>query len=124
MELTAKISNYYENLRRKNINIHEKRLEEIYKNIPEIREIDGLIRDIALRASIEQIKNPNQDKSIEESEKIYKLKLKKMDFLEKKGYPRDYLDEIYNCKDCHDTGINEDKLKHTLLEKLKEIQNA
>ena len=118
MELTAKISNYYENLRRKNADIHEKRVEEINKIIPEIREIDGLIRDIALRAAIEQIKNPNQDKSFEESEKIYKLKLKKMDFLEKKGYPRDYLEEIYTCKDCHDTGINEDNEKCHCLKRL------
>jgi len=118
MELTAKISNYYENLRRKNADIHEKRVEEINKIVPEIREIDGLIRDIALRAAIEQIKNPNQDKSFEESEKIYKLKLKKMDFLEKKGYPRDYLEEIYTCKDCHDTGINEDNEKCHCLKKL------
>lgn len=118
MELTAKISNYYENLRRKNTDIHEKRVEEINKIVPEIREIDGLIRDIALRAAIEQIKNPNQDKSFEESEKIYKLKLKKMDFLEKKGYPRDYLEEIYTCKDCHDTGINEDNEKCHCLKKL------
>lgn len=118
MELTAKISNYYENLRRKNTDIHEKRVEEINKAIPEIREIDGLIRDIALRAAIEQIKNPNQDKSFGESEKIYKLKLKKMDFLEKKGYPRDYLEEIYTCKDCHDTGINEDNEKCHCLKRL------
>lgn len=118
MELTAKISNYYENLRRKNADIHEKRVEEINKIIPEIREIDGLIRELALRAAIEQIKNPNQDKSFEESEKIYKLKLKKMDFLEKKGYPRDYLEEIYTCKDCHDTGINEDNEKCHCLKRL------
>lgn len=118
MELTAKISNYYENLRRKNTDIHEKRVEEINKAIPEIREINGLIRDIALRAAIEQIKNPNQDKSFGESEKIYKLKLKKMDFLEKKGYPRDYLEEIYTCKDCHDTGINEDNEKCHCLKRL------
>lgn len=118
MELTAKISNYYENLRKKNIETHEKRVEEIYKKIPEVREIDGLIRDIALRASIEQIKNPNQDKSIEQSEKIYTLKLKKMEFLEKEGYPRDYLEEIYTCKDCRDTGINEDNEKCHCLKKL------
>lgn len=118
MELTAKISNYYENLRRKNLETQEKRLEEVYKKIPEVREIDGLIRNMALRASIDQIKNPNQDKSIEESEKIYKLRLKKMDFLEKKGYPRDYLDEIYTCKDCKDTGINEDNEKCHCLKKL------
>lgn len=118
MELTAKISNYYEDLRRKNSEIHEKRMEEIYKKIPEIRQIDALIRDIALRESMEQIKNPNQDRSLEASEKIYNLKLKKMDFLEKKGYPRDYLEEIYTCKDCHDTGINEDDEKCHCLKKL------
>lgn len=56
MELTTKISNYYENLRRKNAETHEKRVGEIYKKIPEIREMDALIRDIALKASIEQIK--------------------------------------------------------------------
>ena len=118
MELTAKISNYYEDLRRKNSEIHEKRMEEIYKKIPEIRQIDSLIRDIALRESMEQIKNPNQDRSLEASEKIYNLKLKKMDFLEKKGYPRDYLEEIYTCKNCHDTGINEDDEKCHCLKKL------
>ncbi|MDU2110402.1 MAG: ATP-binding protein [Peptoniphilus rhinitidis] len=117
MELTTKISNYYENLRRKNAETHEKRVEEIYKKIPEIREMDALIRDIALKASIEQIKNPDSDKSIEESEKIYKLKLKKMDFLEKRGYPRDYLDDIYTCKDCHDTGIIEDEVHLETTEK-------
>ena len=70
MELTAKISNYYEELRRKNSVVHEKRLEEIYKKIPEVRQIDGLIRDIALRASMDQITNPDADKSLEASEKI------------------------------------------------------
>lgn len=118
MELTAKISNYYENLRRKNSEIHEKRLEEVYKKIPEIRQIDALIRDIALRESINQIKNPNSDKSLEASEKIYNLKINKMDYLEKSGYPRDYLEEIYTCKDCHDTGINQDDEKCHCLKKL------
>lgn len=118
MELTAKISNYYENLRRKNSEIHEKRLEEVYKKIPEIRQIDALIRDIALRESINQIKNPNSDKSLEASEKIYNLKINKMDYLEKSGYPRDYLEEIYTCNDCHDTGINQDDEKCHCLKKL------
>lgn len=118
MELTAKISNYYENLRRKNTETHEKRLEEVYKKIPEIRQIDALIRDIALRESINQIKNPNSDKSLEASEKIYNLKINKMDYLEKSGYPRDYLEEIYTCKDCHDTGINQDDEKCHCLKKL------
>ncbi|WP_062551793.1 ATP-binding protein [Peptoniphilus phoceensis] len=118
MELTAKISNYYENLRRKNSETHEKRLEEVYKKIPEIRQIDALIRDIALRESINQIKNPNSDKSLEASEKIYNLKINKMDYLEKSGYPRDYLEEIYTCKDCHDTGINQDDEKCHCLKKL------
>ena len=118
MELTAKISNYYEELRRKNSVVHEKRLEEIYKKIPEVRQIDGLIRDIALRASMDQIANPDADKSLEASEKIYNLKLQKMDYLEKNGYPRDYLEEIYTCKDCHDTGINEDDEKCHCLKKL------
>ena len=118
MELTTKISNYYENLRRKNSEIHEKRLEEIYKKIPEVMQIDGLIRDLALRTSMEQIKNPDADKSLEASEKIYNLKLQKMDYLEKNGYPREYLEEIYTCKDCHDTGINEDDEKCHCLKKL------
>ena len=67
---------------------------------------------------MDQIKNPNADKSLEASEKIYNLKIKKMDFLEKNGYPRDYLEEIYSCEDCHDTGINEDDEKCHCLKKL------
>jgi len=118
MELTAKISSHYENIRRKNEETHEKRVEEIYKKIPEIREIDALIRNIGLKASIEQIKNPDADKSIENSQKIYNLKQKKMNILEKNGYKRDYLEEIYNCSECHDTGINENDKRCKCLKKL------
>lgn len=117
MELQAKISKYYDDINRKNKILEEKRREEIYEKIPEIKEIDALIRSIALKASMEQIKNPSEEKSIEHSEEIYNLKMEKVKLLEKNGYPKDYLEEIYNCEICKDTGFTEDGKKCRCLKK-------
>lgn len=117
MELQAKISKYYDDINRKNRMLEENRREEIYKKIPEIKEIDALIRNIALKASMEQIKNPSEEKSIEHSEEIYNLKMEKMKLLEKNGYPKDYLEEIHSCEICKDTGFTEDGKKCRCLKK-------
>lgn len=114
MELRTKISNYYENNRRKNEEIHEKRVEEVYKKIPEMRQIEALIKNIGIKAAIYQIKNPDSDKTIKDSQEIYNLKQKKDEILTKNGYPKDYLEEIYTCSDCHDTGVFNGKKCHCM----------
>lgn len=118
MELRTKINKYYEYINRKNKILEEKRREEIYDKIPEIKEIDSLIKNIALKASMEQIKNPSEERSIEHSEEIYNLKVQKTKLLEKNGFSKNYLDEIYSCEICKDTGITEDGKKCKCLQKL------
>lgn len=117
MKLSAKINKYYEDINRKNRILEEKRREEIYKKIPQIKEIDFLITKIGLNASLEQIKNPSEEKSIKHSEEIYNLKVEKVKLLEKNGYPENYLKEIYNCEICKDTGFTENGEKCRCLQK-------
>lgn len=114
MELTTKISSYYDNIRQQNEKIHRDRVEEIYKKIPEIRQIDGLIKSIGFKSVMDQIKSPDENRSIKDSQEIYDLKLKKEELLVKNGYSKDYLKEIYTCSDCHDTGVDDDKKCHCL----------
>ena len=84
----------------------QRRIKEIYKIIPRIKEIDmeknhngiNLLRLIGLdKEELEvQIQNMKQKNSYLIKEK-YKI-------LEQNGYPANYLDKIYKCIYCKDTG--------------------
>ena len=83
--------------------IEKKRYKEISEAIPEIREIDDWISSNASKCALLRIKGKKEDaRSLEED--IVALTKKKPALLAQNGYPTDYLDAIYICKDCHDTG--------------------
>ena len=87
---------------------HKQRLIDIYARIPEIQDID-----YALTAQMSElaklfISGKAQAGISELREKNLDLQMRKAELLTEKGYPSDWLDEIYSCPDCHDTGY----LKH------------
>lgn len=114
MELNREISKHYEDLRLKNEDLHRNRLEEIYRKIPEVKEIDEIIYSLGIKSSKEQILHPNADALLEASSEIENLKKEKKKLLTKNGYSENYLEPIYYCNDCKDTGYIEDKKCHCL----------
>ena len=90
-------------LRRTN-NVHERkrRLEEIYTNIPEYKELDASLPDIALK-NVQAILR-GQNISQNNSSELTIIDNKKRKLLTDNGYPADYLDPVYTCPDCKDTG--------------------
>lgn len=117
MDLYQKIAREYEKIRADNQQEQERRKAKIYRQIPQIKKIDEMIRTLGFQGSIEQIKHPNPDAALALSEEIFQLKLQKQHLLEKQGYPKDYLEPIYTCPICRDRGHTEEGKKCSCMER-------
>lgn len=98
------IMNGYAARRRENLYRQQQRKDEIYTVIPEIRAIDEKIAHISLDTARYMLFHPGEDKKDELHRQIYGLSMDKIDLLVRHGYPADYLDPIYTCSLCKDTG--------------------
>ena len=125
--LYREIEREYENLRRENIKERERRINKIYEEIPKIKEIDEYIRNIGIITAKEQILNPSKESAEKSNLEIVKLRASKENLLKEAGYERDYLDEIYTCEKCKDTGYVRGKkcscLENRLAKELYSISN-
>lgn len=98
------IMDSYARTRHENLMEHQRRKEEIYDAVPEIRAIDEKIAHISIEAAKYQLFHPETDGRAALRQKIYDLSMEKVDLLVIHQYPADYLDDIYTCPDCRDTG--------------------
>ncbi len=93
---------YYKN-QIENRALENDRKKEIYDKIPRIREIDNLIASSsinAVRSRLKQGTNAMEDVQQQNSNLI----AEKQQLLKTNGYPTDYLQPIYTCPLCKDTG--------------------
>lgn len=96
----------YEKIRLNNKRLLQERKEKIYSEIPRISDIDSestfSYLDVARMRVLGQ--DNTKEKTSLASYKNRELAKEKALLLEQHGYPSDYLDPIYNCKKCQDTG--------------------
>lgn len=87
----------------------ERRTRELHREIPEIGDIDRkLSSTIDVLAKIILSNSPDTAQKIEKlKNENLELQQRMRELLRSHGYPEDYLDPIYNCKKCHDTGMGE-----------------
>lgn len=93
---------YYKN-QIENRALENDRKKEIYDKIPRIQEIDNLIASSsinAVRSRLKQGTNAMEDVQQQNG----KLITEKQQLLETNGYPADYLQPVYTCPLCKDTG--------------------
>lgn len=90
-----------------NVAEHYLRQEKIYALIPEIRRIDA-----RLRAQMSELVGLTIKRSADLAdalraleEESLALQVKKAELLNERGYPADYLEDIYSCPKCKDTGF-------------------
>ncbi len=98
--------NYLSRIRLNNETTHKNRILEINEAIPEIKEIDDQISEIALievRARLSNRIN-GDSQTVDYGSEMKALNEKKTELLVSHGYPADYLDQIYNCPICKDWG--------------------
>ena len=105
-KLLARARENLENIHADNVAEHYLRQEKIYSRIPEIERIDTRLRTqmtelvgLTLRGGAEL----NTAIKTLEDESLA-LQAKKVELLVERGYEMDYLDDIFSCKTCRDTG--------------------
>lgn len=97
----------YEKKRDEAERLLEQRKNDVYKQIPKIKEIEDEISKIGLEMMKLVLKNPsNKEKlSLEAKEKIKILTDKKQNLLNKWSVPNGYLEIQYECNLCKDRGF-------------------
>lgn len=106
----------YDQTRMKNQRILDQRYETLYQEIPELRQLQDDIMDLSLNQAREELLHPD---SADQAKAAYQQKRQdllaaKATLLSEHGYPADYLDPIYDCQDCQDTGYIDNRPCHCL----------
>lgn len=93
-------------IRDNNLAIQAKRTAEVYRRIPEIEQISNRLRAqmVELTRTVMSGAADTKEKTAALREKNLDLQMRKAELLVQNGYPSDWLDELYSCKVCHDTG--------------------
>lgn len=100
----------YERTRLNNKRLLQERKEEVYSRIPRIAEIDETSALSYLNMARQRIMGGNAKQYSDTQTTNRKLSAEKVALLEANGYPGDYLEPIYCCPHCQDTGyINQQK---------------
>ena len=102
----AVLKEYYDYLREKADREAEERRQEVYTNLPEIKEMDENMRDIGIRLAKSLLgKNPAERESL--NEQLGRLNEDRAILLVENDYDIDYMEPRYGCKICNDTGMAE-----------------
>ncbi|OOB77349.1 MAG: hypothetical protein BEN18_10465 [Epulopiscium sp. Nuni2H_MBin001] len=92
-----------------NIRVSRQRKEEIYNKIPEIEQIENTLSSSGMKLVRMMLTAPEGTSTQEYKDEANNLTRQKHALLEQHNYSKDYLDPIYDCKHCEDTGFIENK---------------
>ena len=106
-KLLARARAELENIRAANQTERERRTALVYRRVPEVERIDA-----ALRAQMAELVRLTISRAPDIKDRIAALERENLDMqmrraelLTENGFAVDYLDEIYSCKKCHDSGV-------------------
>ena len=102
----AETMQYFEDLRIKNEKESDKRKKEVYERVPAIKQIDQEIRGITMEISKVMLSGAVNARDVTEKlrKKIEEAKAEKAFLMTENNYSVDYMDTIYVCSMCKDTG--------------------
>lgn len=103
----------YQQTRLVNKRIRQDREEKLFSEYPELKQLDRDSTASYIEAAKARIAGVKIDTSANKEKAARKREL-----LKQAGYPEDYLDPIFNCRSCEDTGYLGDKRCHCFDEKL------
>ena len=99
----------YDDTRVRNMKKRRLRLAEVCSKLPEYDALKKQGEELSFRLGLEAI-NGSPDALSRLNSELSEIITKKRNLLTAAGYPEDYLEPIYNCPDCKDTGyINNEK---------------
>ena len=100
----ATITREYDRIRSDNEHILKDRIKEIESLSPEYDALQKEIGSLSRKAALAALE-PGANDSSSYKTRIRELDKKQKEILESLGKPADYLDPVYDCPYCHDTGI-------------------
>lgn len=99
------IMRIYDEIRTFNHHVQEERYNEVVGLCPEFADIENQVISISMEAAINRIsRNTSNMNTDDYAKQLKQLQEKKLKLLTSLGKPANYLDEIYQCSICHDTG--------------------
>lgn len=93
----------YENRQLKNRHELERRMEYVYKILPDYRKLEDHVASLSVSYGKKYLEG-DENAINELHEKLAALADRKSLLLQSAGLPTDYLNPIYTCPDCQDTG--------------------
>src|SRR5690625_5282048 len=83
------------------------RKEKLYEQLPRLSEIESEMKTIGVQVVKATQADPGKIKELNKQmkEKSIDLQIERGEILASYGYPVDYLDIVYSCGKCQDTGF-------------------
>lgn len=102
----------YEQTRDRNRHLAEQRRREIYTKLPEYGRLDESVGELSV-AQAKLLLNGDDEALTRLRSSLKEISRQKRKLLTSAGYPADYLEPVYDCPDCKDTGYidSEDGLR-------------
>ncbi len=92
----------YEKRQLRSRDILEERRQAIYRDIPELQELDRELSHLAVSRARDVLLKDGVPS--ERQDELQQIISRKQSLLLENGYPADYLEAAYECRDCQDTG--------------------
>jgi len=101
---------YYQQVRQENENKTKEKRAEVYNKISAMKALEEEIRSLSMEIGKILISGKeNRDEALRLTKRLIGNKQKeKEELLKKAGFPGDYMEDIYSCYRCKDTGILDD----------------
>lgn len=109
-KLLARARDELERLRGENAAEHERRQALVYRRVPEIAELDAAMRSemiMLARLTVSRVPDLKERLAALEKENL-DMQARRAELLTTHGFSADYLDPIYSCPLCRDTGVLSD----------------
>lgn len=96
----------YSQLREENLQEHERRMRQISLLHPEIANVVQASRELFMKQARNLLSRPDDAEALAKTTRQQAAKLRKQqeEMLEEAGFPANYLDPIYRCAVCRDSG--------------------
>ena len=93
----------YEEHQTRNRHLHDQRLHHIYETVPGYQALDEAVASTSV-AKGKRMLAGDTNALAQLKDQLKDLAQKRASLLLENGYPTDFLDPIYDCPDCQDTG--------------------